>query len=76
MEMMGKIRRMYFRDNLSLHEITKRTGLARNTIRAWVRKPATKAAESQYVRQRQLGKLTPYHVPLVYWAGFYLSLLR
>jgi len=25
MEMMGKIRRMYFRDKLSLHEITKRT---------------------------------------------------
>jgi hypothetical protein len=33
MEMMGKIRRMYFRDKLSLHEKTKRTGLARNTIR-------------------------------------------
>ncbi len=32
MEMMGKIRRMYFRDKLSLHEIAKRTGLARNTI--------------------------------------------
>jgi len=27
MEMMGKIRRMYFRDKLSLHEIAKRTGL-------------------------------------------------
>lgn len=39
MEMMGKIRRMYFRDKLSLHEITKRTGLARNTIRKWVRAP-------------------------------------
>jgi len=37
MEMMGKIRRMYFRDKLSLHEIAKRTGLARNTIRKWVR---------------------------------------
>ncbi|WP_411736480.1 sigma factor-like helix-turn-helix DNA-binding protein [Pseudomonas monteilii] len=33
MEMMGKIRRMYFRDKLSLHEIAKRTGLSRNTIR-------------------------------------------
>lgn len=39
MEMMGKIRRMYFRDKLSLHEIAKRTGLARNTIRKWVRAP-------------------------------------
>ncbi len=37
MEMMGKIRRMYFRDQLSLHEITKRTGLSRNTIRKWIR---------------------------------------
>jgi hypothetical protein len=61
---------------MEMMEITKRTALARNTIRAWVRKPAAKAAESQYVRQRKLGKLTPYHVPLVYWAGFYLSLLR
>ncbi|MNF86716.1 hypothetical protein D3C84_691620 [compost metagenome] len=42
MEMMGKIRRMYFRDKLSLHEITKRTGLARNTIRKWVRAPEAK----------------------------------
>lgn len=28
-EMMGKIRRMYFRDKLSLHQIAKRTGLSR-----------------------------------------------
>ena len=33
-EMMGKIRRMYFRDKLSLHQIAKRTGLSRNTIRS------------------------------------------
>ena len=37
MEMIGKIRRMYLRDKLSLHEITKRTGLSRNTIRKWLR---------------------------------------
>lgn len=29
MDILGKIRRMYFRDKLSLHEIAKRTGLAR-----------------------------------------------
>ena len=39
MEMLGKVRRMYLRDKLSLHEITKRTGLSRNTIRGWLRKP-------------------------------------
>ncbi|SOQ09264.1 MULTISPECIES: hypothetical protein [Pseudomonas syringae group] len=36
MEMLGKIRRMYFRDKLSLHQIAKRTGLSRNTIRKCV----------------------------------------
>ena len=30
MEMLGKIRRMYLRDGLSLHEIAERTGLSRN----------------------------------------------
>ncbi len=39
MEVLGKIRRMYLRDKLSLHEITKRTGLSRNTIRKWLRTP-------------------------------------
>lgn len=27
------------RDKLSLHEIAKRTGLSRNTIRKWLRAP-------------------------------------
>lgn len=39
MEMLGKIRRMHLRDKLSLHEIAKRTGLSRNTIRSWLRSP-------------------------------------
>ena len=29
MEMLGKIRRMYFRDKLSLHQVAKRTGLSK-----------------------------------------------
>ena len=33
MEMLGKIRRMYLRDKMSLHKIAKHTGLSRNTIR-------------------------------------------
>ena len=28
---------MYVRDKLSLHEITKRTGMSRNTVRRWLR---------------------------------------
>jgi hypothetical protein len=34
MEMLGKVRRMHLRDKLSLHEISKCTGLSRNTLRA------------------------------------------
>jgi len=37
--MLGKIRRMHLRDKLSLHEIAKRTGLSRNTLRRWLRVP-------------------------------------
>lgn len=39
MELLGKIKRLYFRDKKSLHEIAKYTGLSRNTIRKWVRAP-------------------------------------
>ena len=63
MEMLGKIRRMYLRDGLSLHEIAKRTGLSRNTIRAWVRKPG-EAAKPTYRRTRTPGILTPFHEAL------------
>ena len=56
MEMFGKIRRMYLRDKLSLHEITKRTSLSRNTIRKWLRKDE-KAAPPKYRRSKEPGKL-------------------
>lgn len=63
MEMLGKIRRMYLRDKLSLHEITKRTGLSRNTIRTWLRNTA-EAAPPTYRRTDGSGKLTPFHEAL------------
>jgi len=63
MEMMGKIRRMYFRDKLSLHEIAKRTGLSRNTIRRWVRDPQ-EAAPPKYRRDKVPGKLSVFHAAL------------
>ena len=34
--MLAKIRRMHFRDHLSLREIAKRTGFSRNTVRSWL----------------------------------------
>ena len=39
MAMIGKIRRMYYRDKLSLSEIARRTSLSRNTVKKWLRKP-------------------------------------
>ena len=63
MEILGKIRRMYLRDKLSLHEITKQTGLARNTIRTWLRS-AEKAAPPTYRRTEGPGKLTAFHAAL------------
>jgi transposase len=35
--MLAKIRRMRYRDGLSLRDISRRTGLSRNTIRHWLR---------------------------------------
>ena len=63
MEMLGKIRRMHLRDGLSLHEITKRTGLSRNTIRRWLRS-AEKTAPPTYRRTDGPGKLTAFHEAL------------
>ncbi len=62
MEMMAKIRRMYFRDMLSLHQIAKRTGLSRNTIRKWVRAP--EATQPAYQRCAAFNKLSPFHETL------------
>jgi transposase len=63
MEMLGRIRRMYLRDDLSLHEIAKRTGLSRNTIRGWLRK-SEGASRPMYRRTEGPGKLTTFHQAL------------
>jgi transposase len=63
MDMLGKIRRMHLRDKLSLHEIAKRTGLSRNTIRRWLR-TAEEAAPPAYRREQGPCKLTAFHAAL------------
>ena len=60
MEMLGKIRRMHLRDKLSLHEIAKRTGLPRNTIRSWLR-TAQGATPPTYQRIKGEVKLSVFH---------------
>ena len=59
MEILGRIKRLYFRDKKSLHEIAKLTGLSRNTIRKWVREPKAEDA-LKYVRQDMPSKLAVY----------------
>ena len=63
MEMVGKNRRMHLRDKLSLHEITKRTGLSRNTIRRWLRN-TKETAPPAYGRREGSCKLTAFHEAL------------
>ena len=63
MEMLGKIRRLHLRDKLSLHEIAKRTGLSRNTIKKWLR-AAEEVTVPAYRREPGPGKLTPFHAAL------------
>jgi len=48
MKDLGIIRRMYFRDGLSLSEIERRTGLTRKTIRRWINE--AEAREPKYKR--------------------------
>ncbi|CDS53817.1 Mobile element protein [Polaromonas sp. CG9_12] len=50
---------MHLRDKLSLHEIAKRTGLSRNTLRRWLRAPQ-EVQVPVYSRPQALGKLSAF----------------
>lgn len=50
MDMLAKIRRMHLRDGIGIREIAKRTGLSRNTVRAWLRQSAV--VEPKYPKRR------------------------
>ena len=58
MVMYAKIRRMYYREHLSINEIQRRTSLSRNTIKKWLRAPGDSAVK--YQRVKKPGKLTPF----------------
>ena len=65
MGMLAKIRRMRFREHLSFHEISRRTGLARNTIKAWLRK--AEVTEPRYPKREVATKLDDYAEVLEAW---------
>ena len=58
MDMIGKIRRMKMRDQLSDGEICRRTGLARNTVKKWLKAPGD--IQPKYSRMKANGKLTAF----------------
>ena len=63
MNMLGRVRRLYYRDGLSLSEIERRTGLTRKTIRKWLK--TEERTEPKY-RRRPVGrKIAPYAERLV-----------
>ena len=51
MVMYAKIRRMFFREHLSISEIARRTTLTRNTIKKWLK--AADGSEPKYRRPPQ-----------------------
>ena len=63
MNLLGKVRRLHYRDGLSLSEIERRTGLTRKTIRKWLKAP--EGAEPKYRRKPGETKIAAYAEPLV-----------
>lgn len=62
MMMYSKIRRMRYREQLSINEIARRTGLARNTVKRWLELPD--GVEPKYRRAKRPKKLTPFEAQL------------
>jgi len=58
MSMIGKVRRMHFREKKSVREIARLTSLSRNTVRTWLREPEVK--DRRYRRPATSTQLTPY----------------
>ena len=63
MNLLGKVRRLYYREGLTLSEIERRTGLTRKTIRKWLKAP--EGVEPKYRRKVGDTKIGPYAAQLV-----------
>lgn len=59
MDMIGRIRRRHSRGKKSEQEISRMSGLWRNTIAKWLKAPLD--GEPKYRRSEQQGKLTALH---------------
>lgn len=62
---LAKIRRLFHRDKLTIKEICRRTGLARNTVRGWLREP--EMVVPTFARREPVKKIDPYADTLKLW---------
>lgn len=65
MSLLSKIRRLRFREGLSISEVSRRTGLSRNTVKRWL--AAGEDAEPKYRRSAGMTLLTPFEGQLRQW---------
>ena len=63
MKDLGRIRRLFYRDGMSLSEISRKTGYSRNTVKRWLRTP--EGTEPKYERQNPNSKIAPYAARLI-----------
>lgn len=63
-ELLSVIRRWHLRDQMSIREIARRTGLSRNTIKKYLR---SDIVTPQFQGQKRASKLSPYTEKLAQW---------
>lgn len=62
--LLSVIRRWHFRDGMPIREITRRTGLSRNTVRKYL---ASGVVEPRYPERKSPSKLDDYELTLTSW---------
>jgi transposase len=62
MSLLSVMRRWYFRDGFSLREITRRTGLSRNTVRRYLK---SEIVEPVYPKRQPFGKVKEFEELLI-----------
>ena len=62
--LLSVLRRWHFREGMPIREITRRTGLSRNTVRKYL---ASGVVEPRYPKRKSPSKLDDYELTLTSW---------